>query len=338
MSIKKKLISLIGAMVVLIVIGTLVVNISNKNKVNDKQQSQGKVQIVTTFYPMYIISLNLLDQMDQVEVTNLTDFSAGCVHDYQLTTDNMKLLSKADILVANGGGMEHFLEEIIKSYSHLQVIDSSQGISMLIYDEHEHSSEDGHDHHGEYNSHIWLDPMNYIKQIENVKEGLIQSIKDMDPNRAEHLNMDLMIDRIEQNAMDYIQKVYQLDNELEEFLQILNNDQSGNNRTGGVAIFHDTFAYLAKRMGLNIVYSVEIDSESALSAFDVAQIIDLIKEGEIQYLFADIQYGDTIANRIENETKVKVSMMNSIATGDGLKDSYLNGMKENIQVLKEAIQ
>ncbi len=90
-------------------------------------------------------------------------------------------------------------------------------------------------------------------------------------------------------------------------------------------------------MGLNIVYSVEIDSETALSAFDIAQIIDLIKEGKIRYLFADIQYGDTIANRIQNETELNVSMMNSITTGDGLKDSYINSMKENIQVLKEAI-
>ncbi len=215
MSLKKKLISLLGIMIVLIVIGSLVINLSRKNKEKYEQQSQDKLKIATTFYPMYIIGLNLTDQMDQVEVTNLTDFTVGCVHDYQLTTDNMKLISTADVLIINGGGMEHFLEEIVKNYSRLQIIDSSEGISMLIHDEHEHSSDDGHEHQEEYNSHIWLDPQLYIKQIENVKGGLIQSIKNLDPKRSELLDADKMINTIEQNATDYIQKVTELDNELE---------------------------------------------------------------------------------------------------------------------------
>ena len=63
---------------------------------------------MTSFYPIYIIGSNLGQDVDGLHVSSLVDFSTGCPHDYQLTTDDMKLLSDADIFIMNGGGMEDF--------------------------------------------------------------------------------------------------------------------------------------------------------------------------------------------------------------------------------------
>ena len=81
-------------------------------------------------------------------------------------------------------------------------------------------------------------------------------------------------------------------------------------------------------------YAVEIDSESALSASDIAQIIDLVNEGRIHYLFAENRYGDMITARIQGETDAEVTLLDPIVTGDGSKDSYLNSMEKNIELLK----
>ena len=55
-----------------------------------------KFRIVTSFYPMYIDAINITKGVDGVEVINMTKPQTGCLHDYQLTTEDMKTLEKAD--------------------------------------------------------------------------------------------------------------------------------------------------------------------------------------------------------------------------------------------------
>ena len=70
--------------------------------------------VVTSFYPVWIMTLNLTRGLeDHVTVRNLAAPSVGCLHDYQLQTSDMKVLSGADIFLVNGAGMEAFLPEIL---------------------------------------------------------------------------------------------------------------------------------------------------------------------------------------------------------------------------------
>ena len=355
MTTKKKLAILLGIMAILVAITTIIINLSKVNRKDTRTsgQDQEKIQVVTAFYPMYIIGLNIADHIDNVEVTNLTEPNTGCVHDYQLTTDNMKLLSDADVIIVNGGGLEGFLDEVIGNYPNLWVIDSSKGISMLANDDHEDEeshegieSHDGdskeaggvtsdHHEHGDYNPHVWLDPQAYIQQIENVRDGLTAYIQDRNAaNELTEVRAKELTTAIEQNAETYIEKVSELDRKLSEIHPEGSHQNSEKTAAEGVAIFHEAFAYLANRLGLKVEYAVEIDSESALSASDIAQIIDLINEGRIHYLFAENRYGDMITARIQGETDAEVTLLDPIVTGDGSKDSYLNSMEKNIELLK----
>ena len=45
--------------------------------------------IVTSFYPMYIDVLNITKGVEGVKVVNMTKQQTGCLHDYQLTTEDM---------------------------------------------------------------------------------------------------------------------------------------------------------------------------------------------------------------------------------------------------------
>ena len=71
--------------------------------------------IVTSFYPVYIATMNLTEGMEAVEVVNLMSQQGGCLHDYQLTTHDMKQLERADVFIMNGAGMEGYIEEVAKS-------------------------------------------------------------------------------------------------------------------------------------------------------------------------------------------------------------------------------
>ena len=88
--------------------------------------------IVTSFYPMYIATINITHGIDGVSVTNMTKPQTGCLHDYQLTTEDMKTLESADAFVVNGAGMESFLDKVIQKQKNLKIVDASKNIERKL--------------------------------------------------------------------------------------------------------------------------------------------------------------------------------------------------------------
>jgi len=74
-----------------------------------------------------------------------------------------------------------------------------------------------------------------------------------------------------------------------------------------------------------------------LSAGDISEVIDEVKEKQVKVLFTEEQYSTSIADNIASETDANVYIINSLVTGDMDKDSYINGMKQNLEVLKQAL-
>lgn len=293
-----------------------------------------ELQVVTSFYPVYVMAQNLCQGVPGVSVQNLTENQTGCLHDYQLTTKDMKLLEQADLLLLNGGGMESFLEAAIGSLPHLQVISSEEGIELLgAQSEHRHEhdeehageeeehleevhAEDDHGHdHGEYNAHIWLDPHRYHHQVENLAAGLMEA----DPtNRSMYeANRDRYLSEIEAVHQDY-QEVFA---EMQE---------------QPVIIFHDAFAYYSELLPLEIVKVVAMEGEeSALSAGEMAEVIEEIRMHQIRYLLIEEQYQQTVADVLAAETGTRTVVLDSLVTGGGEMDSWLSGMRANLEVLRE---
>jgi zinc transport system substrate-binding protein len=336
---KNKLMLLLGILLFLTAVGVIIIKIAAPKADIEAINEEEKLKVVTTFYPVYMIGLNVAGQANNIEVKSLTNLNTGCLHDYQLTTEDMKIISNADVMIINGGGMESFLEDVTTNYPKLTIIDASEEIAMLpnVEEEHENESneeldvdseEDDHQH-GEYNPHVWLDPKLYIKQIENVRDHLIQYVETSD------MDLSKLSQEIEENAQDYIQKVMDLDTEIESAKKDINlvSEQGGEAQ---VVIFHDSFAYLANRIGMKVAFTVPLDSDTALSAGDIAEIINVVRQEKIKYLFTEEQYSDSIAKQIEAETEAKVYIIDSAVTGDGAKDSYLTAMRNNLSVLKEA--
>ena len=128
------------------------------------------ILLVTSFYPIYIFTLNIVDGIDEIQVQCMAEQNIGCLHDYQLLSRDAKLISDADAFIINGAGMETFLEDVYRSVENLNVIDSSENVKLLEncdehHEKHNHS-EEHHDHNHSVNSHIWMSPENAKKQGE----------------------------------------------------------------------------------------------------------------------------------------------------------------------------
>ncbi|MDI9510110.1 MAG: metal ABC transporter substrate-binding protein [Bacillota bacterium] len=322
---KKKLIILASIMAVILIIVFFLASYNNKKNNESLEQAEESIRVVTSFYPTYVLTINLTDGIDDFRVDSLTDFSAGCLHDYQLTTDDMRLLSKADIFIINGGGMEEYLEDIIGNYPELTIVDLSDGISMLESDLHG----------GGPNPHVWLDPDLYMVQIENARQGLEKYLLDGQDKTS---YTEDIITSLKSNASIYLDKVEEMATEMTDLLATVNEMAMNRDISNKVVVFHDSFAYIASKAGLEVAYTVEIDEDTPLSAGEVAEIIRAIREEDIRYLFTEQQYDDTITDRIKEETDASVYVIDSAVTGNADKDSYLDAMVENIKTLKNAFE
>lgn len=307
---KKKYGFVFGMLFVILVasigLTTLYVNQTNK------QSQQDELVIVTSFYPMYIATLNIVGETKGVNLQSLSEPQTGCLHDFQLTPEDMKLLSQADIFVINGGGMEIFMEEIASNYPDLKIIDASSELELIVCEsEHEHDHEHGHAH--EENGHAWMGIETYRQQVQFIAEALGQ------------LEYEYAKD-FRHNAHEYDEKLAKLQEEQEK----LAKKTQGTN----VIIFHEAFMYIAEEYHLSVVYEMNLDGERQVSAGEVADVIDAIEKNNVSYILAEEEYGRELATTIQKEKDVTVIYLDALNHGEYDADSYIKGMQENIKLLE----
>lgn len=293
--------------------------------------SKEQVTIVTSFYPMYVAVSNLVDGIDEIRVRNLSEPQTGCLHDFQLTPEDMKLLSGADVFVVNGGGIENFISDVAKTYPKLQIVQACEGISLLgseghVHEEEEehdhdavheelHEEEDGHGHdHGEENAHAWMSVASYREQITHITEHLAEIL----PQYRESIT---------ENARLYDDKLAELQAEQKELCALVKGQE--------VIIFHEAYAYVAKDYGLEVAMVMDLDEERQVSAGEVAEVLEEIKEHGVSLILAEERYGKEMGDTIQKEADVDVIYLDTLNRGNYEKDSYLVGMQSNIDLLKQ---
>ena len=272
---------------------------------NDQVVDNGKLKIITSFYPMYIATLNIVDGIDDVELKNLTKPTTGCLHDYQLSPEEMVTIENSDVFIANGAGMESFMDNVINAYPNLKVITASEGIQLTK------------DTDGEDNAHVWVSITKHIEQIKNIRDSLCR----IDPKNAE---------KYTSNSDKYI---VALNDELVKIKLVLSSTTKKD-----IITFHEAFPYFAQEFNLNIVSVIEREPGSEPSPKELADTIKQVKDANVQVLFAEPQYSKSSADTIAQETGAKVYMLDPVVTGDLTKNSYIDIMDKNLEVLKEALK
>ena len=113
----------------------------------ETKQQDSELTVVTSFYPMYIAAMNVIGDTPGVDLQNLSEPQTGCLHDYQLTPADMKLLSGADVFIVNGGGIESFLSDVAADYKNLSIVNACEGLNLLSEEDEgeEHAHGDAHE-------------------------------------------------------------------------------------------------------------------------------------------------------------------------------------------------
>lgn len=291
-------------------------------------EADDMLTVVTSFYPMYIATLNIVDGVDGVRLENLSEPQTGCLHDFQLTPEDMKLLSTADVFVINGGGIESFMSDVAKAYPKLDVVEACEDVALLSEDDdetdgahdHDHDadaeSDSDHDHdHGDENAHAWMSVPRYRTMVQTIASRLAE--KD-----AKHA------DEYYANAKAYDAKLAVL----EEKIDSLKSFTGGQN----IIIFHEAYEYVADDFSMNACYLLDLDEERSVSAGEVKQVIGAIKDDGVSVILAEELYGKSMGDTVSRETDVHMVYIDPLNRGEYDKDSYLDGMEHNIELIKDA--
>ena len=320
----KKLGIIFGIMLAFSLVSVCLVSAFGKRQ---PERAEDGLLVAASFYPVWIITENVCAGVEGVYAVNLTQNHSGCLHDYQLTTADMLTLENADILVINGGDMELFVEEIAGKLPDLRVINTCRDIVLLEGSGHSHehgeeyrpsptrtislpedaANDSGHDGNG----HVWMDPARYRQQIQAAADALGAA----DPAHAA---------QYAENAERYCGEVSALWEEYREALAALRGTE--------VVLFHDAFYYLCDACGMEVLHGVDMDADTALSAGEIAELTDEVRYHGVKYFLAE-ESGRAAAEQLAAETGARVIYLNPLTEGSGTADSYLKGMRENLELL-----
>ncbi|MCE5224176.1 metal ABC transporter substrate-binding protein [bacterium] len=270
-----------------------------------KSIDKDRFTILTSFYPIYIHALNVAKNIEGVQVVNLAPPQTGCLHDYTLTTKDMKAFENASVLVVNGFGLETFLDKVIKLYPNLPVINASieAGNHLLLYPEED------------VNPHVWVSVTLAIAQVREIGDELCK----LDPTHAEQYFA---------NTEEYIHKLENLKKNMHEALDGIQKQE--------FITFHEAFEYFAREFNLTVAAVVESEPGSEPSTKELKKLIQLIREKQLKLLFVEPQYSQKTAQTISIETGIRIFTLDPAVTGPVSPDAYLDIMEQNKQTLLEA--
>ncbi|QJD82268.1 metal ABC transporter solute-binding protein, Zn/Mn family [Cohnella herbarum] len=304
-------------------------SLSACGKNNEAGLAEGKVNVVTSFYPLYYFAQEIGG--DKAHVVNL--IAAGVEpHEWTPKSRDLTSVSKAQLFLYNGAGLEGWVDDFLHglgSDSKVITVEASKGISLIQGNpEHEEGHEDEHDAEEEHghsdlgvDPHTWVSPRSALVMAANIRDAFVQA----DPaNEAEY----------ELRYADLEQRIKQLDDKYTREL-------SGYKRRD-IVVSHQAFGYLARDYDLNQIAIMGLSPEAEPRSQDLLAIARYVKEHEIPYIFFEELVSEQLANTLASEAKVDTLVLNPLEglTPEQQKagENYFTLSERNLQNLQKALQ
>ena len=291
-------------------------------------QVPGKVNVVTTFYPLYFLAKEIGGS--DAHVVNLVP--AGVEpHDWTPKSKDLKIASGAQLFIYNGAGFEGWSDGFLKGLSSDAQpvrVEASRGIALIdsegeTEEDHDHGDHGDHaDHdHGATDPHTWVSPKSATIMAGNIRDAFVQA----DPDHKAAYDS-----RYAQLA----EKLRELDEEYAKGLA----PSAGKD----IVVSHQAFAYLCRDYGLRQVSVMGLSPEAEPRSQDIAGIIRYIEEHQIPYIFFEQLASGSLAEVIAKDTGARPLVLNPL---EGLTpdqeqagEDYFSLMRTNLQNLRIALE
>jgi len=312
------------------------------------------VSVVTSIKPVHSLVSSV---MQGVGSPTVIIEGAGSPHTYSLKPSQATQLQDADLVFWMGDELEPFLVDAAQNIARnaeLVNLVESHGLKKIrfreggMFDEHDdhddhakddhddhgkekhakddhddhghdkHAKDDHDDHgHGEFDPHVWLDPINAKAIVHEIEEALVKA----DPKNAK---------KYEANAVRMAGKLDQLVTELRAQLQPVQGK--------GFIVFHDAYQYFEQRFGVAAIGSITVSPEVMPGAERVRDLREKIKDLGATCVFSEPQFEPKLVRTLVDGTGARTGVLDPL--GSSLTkgpDLYFQLVREMARSLKECL-
>ena len=297
---------------IFLILGLFLASCSNNSKnISKKENSSEKKLIYTSFFPVEELTKRIVG--DKFEVKSIIDKSQE-PHSFELKTEDIKNIIKADLVIYNGAGMETFIDDL-KNFTDdkEKFVDLSKNLTLLS------SAKDGKVSKDKVNPHTWLSIKNAMVELEEIYE----KVSEIDPDNKDFYkkNLDKNLDMFKKMDEKFANELKNVDENKRYFV-----------------VSHAAFNYLASDYNLKQVAVTGISPEDEPSAKQLKTIADFVKKHDISTIFFEGKATPKVAETLAKSTNTKTSTLYTMEnlTKEEAQMGYLKLMEENLKSLKES--
>lgn len=273
----------------------------------NKGQLNEKISVVVSFNPIREFAEAIGG--DKVDVKVIVPEGME-PHDFEPKPRDMESISKANVFVYNGLGIEGWAEKTLKAINNknLEVVDASKGAELIKSGD---SSEKVI-----YDPHIWLSLKEAKNEAKNIKDALV---------------------KVDSSNMDYYEKNYEayaakLDGLYEEYKTKFGSLSNKNFVTG-----HAAFAYLCRDFGLKQSSVESVFAEGEPTPQKMKELINFSKANNMKVIFMEELASPEVSRTIANAVGARVEKIYTIESKEDNKD-YIQSMRDNLEKIYESLK
>ena len=291
--------------------------------------AKAEIKVVASIKPIHSLASYL---MDGVAKPDLIVDGYSSPHGFPLKPSHAKMLQEADLIFWVGEDLENFMEKpldsIAKKAEKIELMEI-KGLNKLKFrernifsdhddhDDHGHKEdghkEDDHDdhddheghHHGEFDPHIWLDPINAKVILNEMVEHLIEN--DAKNASTYKSNLDKALKDIDKLTMEVMTEL---------------------NQSTSSIVFHDAYQYFEKRFNVNVLGAFTVNTDVMPGAEQLSEIREIIEHDKVACVFSEPQFNPDIIKAVAKDMNIKSGVIDPLgATLNPGKDLYFDLIK-----------
>ncbi len=277
---------------------------------------------------------------DAIDVTSIITSASQDPHSFEATAQDQLAVSRADLIIENGGGYDSFMDSLIEAsdaqghvitaaeYSHDwpgddhgdEHAEDEHSEDEHADDEHAEDEHSGHDHIEGFNEHVWYDP----HTIEDVAEAIADELSELDPANSA---------TFEANTAAFVEQIEGLETSLAEI--------EASHAGEGIFVTEPVPVYLTTAAGLDNLtpeaFSEAVEEGQDVPPATLLESLDLVESGEVRVLIANSQTGGAETTQVIDAAEAQGIPVLEFSETLPEGQTYISWMQQNIEALAGAL-
>lgn len=286
---------------------------------SQSQKNKDQLNIYTTVFPLQYFTERIGEKFVNVS----TIYPPGAdEHTFEPSQKDMIKLADSDLFFYVGLGLEGFVEKAKESLKNenVSLVPAAENLNLAPTEEDEEHADHEDGGHGDFNPHVWLDPIYSKEMAAVIRDSLVEK---MPENK----------DTFDQNYQQLADELDQLNSKFESTTQ--------NAKHNKILVTHAAFSYWEQRYGIEEISISGLSTTNEPTQRELEEIISNADKQGLHYVLFEQNVKSKLGDIVQNEIGAKTLHVHNLGvlTKENIenKETYFTLMEQNLESLKTAL-